>query len=918
MFVIDPSLPINPGDLDEGADRWEKQQRLQEFKDRIARDQKASPFEDATLGPKVLQALQQWRERKAKTPPKPKAPPIPCAPRQPTGDFDKEITDYRKKAASFYAHLPMAGFARRLKAPVNLEEIYVPLRAMLDLSGEEQEYADSAHAEERLAHGSRQTDIALPDAFRESEKLGRHGLIILGDPGSGKTTHLLRLLLWCIREGHEQVALPSEMVPVFLPLRNLTDLSQGLDRFIEDELARPHFSTADGFGRRLLDRGNLLFLLDGLDEIADEAQRIEVSKWIGSAVRTHGDCRLVVTCRYAGYTPDAALNEHFLETHIRPMTAGQADNFVRNWYRIVERGLTTDPEQARIMATERADDLIQCLRTPDFRARRVFELTRNPLLLTNICLVHRHRNRLPQKRARLYEDCIDVLLEHWREAKKLELGIDARSGRRVLQPVAAWLHGREGRTRATAEELAPVIEPALDAIEWKSGANNFLERIRNDCGLLTGLDHKHFGFMHLGFQEYLAAREIRSRAFDQPEVLSELASHFGESWWQEVGLLLLSLEDPSLFVAYMREVVKLPNFAEHPSLVEACLDDAAEVSSLPFVELLEQTPGRRREFWKRQLLALSILERIDPQSLEKMAETLRSHPSAEIRNRFISREDEKIREILEAERGGYELVPIPGGTFMMGSPESENGRYSWEGPQHEVTISPFAIGRYPVTNEEYAVFLKANPGIEEPEYWGDRNYNQARQPVVGVSWEDARQYADWAGLRLPTEAEWEYACRAGADSAFNDGSDCTKPDGKDPALDKLGWYDENSGDTLRPVGEKESNSWGLYDMHGNVWEWCLDGLRGYTAEPQQDPCGPDESARRVVRGGSFLHNARNCRSACRNAFEPGYRYQILGFRLAAGQQTGSGAVVPAAEGAAAPGSREATSADGPAAERSLE
>ena len=144
--------------------------------------------------------------------------------------------------------------------------------------------------------------------------------------------------------------------------------------------------------------------------------------------------------------------------------------------------------------------------------------------------------------------------------------------------------------------------------------------------------------MHLGFQEYLAAREIRTRAFDDPEVLQELASHFGESWWQEVGLLLLALEDPSLFVPYMREVVKLPAFAEHPNLVEMCLDDAAETSAQPFAELLEMAPGKDQAivgaaarwlcgYWSGWI----------PRLLKSFKPSLHSHPSADIRRWFQER-----------------------------------------------------------------------------------------------------------------------------------------------------------------------------------------------------------------------------------------------------------------------------------------
>jgi predicted NACHT family NTPase len=289
------------------------------------------------------------------------------------------------------------------------------------------------------------------------------------------------------------------MQPVFLPLRELKDLKRGLDTFIQNQLNSPHLKAPKGFGKRLLQRGNLLFLLDGLDEVADQQQREEIAGWIRDALQFHPSCRFVVTCRFDGYSRKSHLGEHFLEMHLRPLTEEQVEIFVHNWYGIVEKGLAKDPEQAEGIAKEKADKLVKRLSEPDFRARRVFELTRNPLLLTNICLVHRHRGSLPQKRAHLYEECIDVLLEHWREAKDLSVGVSAQIGRRALQPVALWLHSEDGRTRAKASDLATHIEPVLKAVDWSGGtAKDFLRTIRDESGLLTGWDIDSFGFMHLG------------------------------------------------------------------------------------------------------------------------------------------------------------------------------------------------------------------------------------------------------------------------------------------------------------------------------------------------------------------------------------------------------------------------------------
>ena len=242
---------------------------------------------------------------------------------------------------------------------------------------------------------------------------------------------------------------------------------------------------------------------------------------------------------------------------------------------------------------------------------------------------------------------------------------------------------------------------------------------------------------------------------------------------------------------------------------------------------------------------------------------------------------------------GIELIAIPSGEFLMGSPPEERGRDARETRHRARFTRAFWIGRYPVTQQQYRAVMGENPS----------HHKADRLPVENVCWHEAIAFCDkltqglrqagWLpdgfGFRLPCEAEWEYACRAGSNSAFNDGSACTEPDGKDPALGRLGWYKENSDGKTHPVGEKVANAWGLFDMHGNVWEWCADGQRELTEGFQIDPVGPLDGAGRVVRGGSYWIEARNCRSAFRIAYVPGNRNRDLGFRLAAGQELRGGA-----------------------------
>jgi formylglycine-generating enzyme required for sulfatase activity len=225
--------------------------------------------------------------------------------------------------------------------------------------------------------------------------------------------------------------------------------------------------------------------------------------------------------------------------------------------------------------------------------------------------------------------------------------------------------------------------------------------------------------------------------------------------------------------------------------------------------------------------------------------------------------------------GGVELVSIPGGSFLMGSPDGVDEKS--EHPQHTVQIKPFRLGRYPVTNEQYRHFLQANPQAQEPLYWGDRRFNQSQQPVVGISWEDAQKFCAWAGGRLPTEAEWEYACRAGTASQFHWGDD------EGMAAD-YAWYGEDwEKSSTHAVGEKRPNPWGLHDMTGNVWEWGQDiwhvNYQGAPGDGSAWMTGGDEN-RRVIRGGSWFYFPAYLRSAYRLRYYPDSRGNYLGFRLA--------------------------------------
>ena len=218
----------------------------------------------------------------------------------------------------------------------------------------------------------------------------------------------------------------------------------------------------------------------------------------------------------------------------------------------------------------------------------------------------------------------------------------------------------------------------------------------------------------------------------------------------------------------------------------------------------------------------------------------------------------------------FEMVEVRGGTFRMGMDDTlYTGAYHLEEPAHSVTLSGYYIGKTEVTQALWQAVMGSNPSYFE----GDD------LPVEQVSWDDCQEFIrklnslTGQNFRLPTEAEWEFACRGGNNSRGYKYSGSNY-------IDNVAWYDGNSGDKTHPVATKSPNELGIYDMSGNVWEWCADWYGDYSSGRQTNPKGPYGGSGRVNRGGSWYNFARNCRSSIRIDDYPTYRDDILGLRLA--------------------------------------
>ncbi len=255
-----------------------------------------------------------------------------------------------------------------------------------------------------------------------------------------------------------------------------------------------------------------------------------------------------------------------------------------------------------------------------------------------------------------------------------------------------------------------------------------------------------------------------------------------------------------------------------------------------------------------------------------------------------------------------EWVSIPAGTFTMGNSTINRLHYPKVDVQHSVSLSGFKMSKYEVTFDQYDAFCDAT-GRKKP---SDEGWGRGNRPVINVEWEDATAFADWMGCRLPTEAEWEYACRAGTTSPFNTGSclDSSQANYDIGQNFELEPYHYSNGRTFinmqpstfrvsdnpystcakgtylkktMPVGSYAPNAWGLFDMHGNVWEWCSDYYGEYSSGAQTNPKGPSSGLYRVLRGGGWNTRGVNCRSDFRHAtvFSTLWRENSFGIRLVA-------------------------------------
>lgn len=901
-----------------------------------------------------------------------------------------QVARYRSQAASVHGRVSFVGMPDRAARAIHatVAELFAPLLALPRGAPDP--------ADEEVG-----TPVAdLVQALLETDAQGNAGrLVLLGEPGSGKTTLTRYLTVWAAGgleiEGVER---PERLVPLRIPFREyLQDLANGtctepIGFLVQQAEKLLNAPLRPEFFEQLLGEGRALVLFDGLDEVSDPAQREQTSLCVLSFADKWGRSPMLVTSRIVGYD-DAALPERhppqaedtrsrllprrFTHLELRRLTSGARAELVRRWYH------AQIPHDAR-EREQRTSDLLAALEV-EVGAQK---LARNPLLATLVCLVHRQEATLPGQRVELYDKVVHTLLHSRPEAtdraatfRDIERGLQ----RAYLQALAYRMQRRRAQAEVEAERSQERHDPDEGRADVTIGRRQLIEELTDIArkrglaedialtrdrmerwvrwlaartGLLVEKRPGVFEFLHLTLMEYLAAcawteqavgeggvrqlvdalsASVRTAAMREPSRMV-MGLHANDFQFVEAAtgtLLSAGLEQQVLLLEGLLEELAVPP-PDVRRLLAALIDrsdwarddtltsDGHIVSVLVHVARFSEIHGETlRQLVAEQLLQteavrplptslLEAIPRLVPDSEAALAviDHLRSHTSDGDQLFFLysALDETAVRwpqvaeqaralqgrffdHLAEPPRGLFETVDakeddvvdlwrnIRAGTFLMGSPEGKG--YDDEWPQHEVTLSqPFQMAAVTITNRQYAAF---DPLLVPKEWKGVDDDALADHPRVNVSWYAAMSFCRWLssrakwarGARLPTEAEWEYACRAGSPP----GQDYFAGEGE-AALDQVGWYAKNSKGRTHRVAQKDKNLWGLYDVHGNVWEWTSDTwLRTYAAEPATDPTGPAGGVRRVMRGGSWYFDAGRARAAFRFNGHPSIRVGVLGFRV---------------------------------------
>jgi formylglycine-generating enzyme required for sulfatase activity len=857
------------------------------------------------------------------------------------------LSIYRRVVAQMNSSLPLRGVdlgasdPTAAQKPIGLANVYVDL-----------DTTTQAEIEEK---GKKERRLTIPGEERAKPLsaleavIHNHRLALKGDPGGGKST-FVNYLAYCLasQKAANLKGWPkteSDILPLSVILRDFArslpkTLPQRADpchlwNFIAARLKAQNLTSASKPIQELLEQGKVFVLLDGLDEVPTIAQRVFVRDSVKAFIERYPDNRFLVTCRILSYQPPKSKGEPdlrlaaFPEFELAKFDPEKISAFIKHWYEeLAGLGIVANEESPRL--TQRLQAAIQ---RPELR-----RLAPNPLLLTVMALVHTHKGRLPDARALLYEDTIDILLWRWEQVSKgqaslsklmLEAGCTDIDLKRVLQELAYQAH-TQVNADDDGEKLAGISESNLEktlACLNKSDRNwaaQVIETMKMRAGLLLERDMGIFTFPHRSFQEYLAGAYLTSQA---DFITRAIALAEGGNIWREVILWAVGC------------FVYLPGGNIHMPLALAA-------------ELCSSASPKNNLDWLKTWLAGDIvleigLNRVEaasvghdllPRVRERLSNLLiegaltpRERASAGDTLARLGDPRPGVSPLLSGEGPGVRsmsllLCEIPAGKFPMGSKKGEPDSYDDEYTQFTCEIEmPFYLARYPVTNAQFEAFVNDPEGYQKKEWWTAAGWDWRKSekrtqppkdggvfdlpnhPVVNVSWYEAHAFTRWLTRRFQVSGfellvydpktrqthkddnlksqivnrklEIRLPSEAEWEKAARSTDGRKYPWGEKITPDHAN-YDETGIGATSAVGcfPKGESPYGLLDMSGNVWEWCATQWTG-NYEGYKENNQPEGSDRRVVRGGAFYFDGSGARCAYRGRNLPDDGLRNQGFRV---------------------------------------
>ena len=823
------------------------------------------------------------------------------------------------------------------RRPMTLEQVYVSLDT-------------TTPRPERLRQRQEEQEAEPPLSVLEALWLAPEGhMVLLGQPGSGKSTFARHLLFQMVhaylqRDDDLEKRLPGwkgqALLPVFVSLGRLAASTLTVENFIRDEIER----RVKGYGKNLLeelDEAGGMVVFDGLDEVPGQ-QRLQIKEAVQRFAALHPRCRVLVTCRTHSYRQDEGWHLDWPTVHeLAPFSDKKIEAFIDGWYQALSAS-----DSAAAGEYQRKAAKLKIALAPDDR-RKLRELARTPLLLTVMAIVHTHKTELPDSRVEVYRECVDILLLRWHLARTpdsparslkeelRDLGISDSKLHSGLLEMAYEAHKSDERRQLGGEGRALVSERVIRAVLHdylgEQGLQRFLAYCQHANGLLLAEGKVQlpdapqgrpvYAFPHLSFEEYLAALYLRQL---EVSFAAELA---GDPAWREVVRFL------GESWCFGREV----NIGMAQALLDALCPEQLPVNDADWRrnwlagELLPAVCHEAAEKQRRPSLERRIRERL-AQLLETPQALATAPQDRAAAGRALAVLSDPRPGVGVTADGLPELlwVSIPGtdnlrlGDGLKPDPEFQEEDEAWPADAPPLQLKPFFLAAYPVTVDQFRPFvesgayqedrywtqagIKDHGGQNALPYWNDPRWHLDNHPVIGVLWYEAVAYCRWLTerlravgrlpadyeIRLPTEAEWEWAARgpqgrrwpwgdswqAGYCNSEESGINRTSAVGGFPTGVGGGWWDQfDRLPMLEPRGEV------LHDLAGNVWEWCSTRWQNRYPLPvlatEWEMDYLEGEAWRVLRGGSFYNKQDSCRGASRGGDHPAYWHGYRGFRCCA-------------------------------------